>query len=223
MNWFWETLSFETQRGTNGEMRPINRARNCVVSELSKLSPGRKCHAHTRVSDNPAAPSVPALSGRAGPPAVIRRVSEIVIDPVNTASRLSLTHVTQKVLERVPAITHGYASSGIIFVVPTSKENACPDGVCAGRSFARTLTRRVSMSRASVGCERGVEATTRLRISAQKIWSGYRYAIAAIAKAVPLSIARFCTSEGDYGESYKPISNHVFSSRHEKFTPEAVC
>lgn len=223
MNWLWNFLSLKTECHTRSDMRAINGVRNRVATELSEFRPGGERYAHAAVGDDPTTSSVSALKGRGGPPAVIWRVPKVVVDPVDAASRRRFTHIPQKVLERVPAFAHPYTTSSIALVVPAARDHSAPDTVCARGSFARASTRRVPVCGAPAGRAFGVEATARLRIPTQEVWSGYSHIFSAVAAAIPLRVSRFRTREGGNGETYKPVSNHVFSSRHVKFTPGVVC
>ena len=158
---------------------------------------------------------VVGLLSRVSPPAVIRRVVPVYINPVNGVVGWAFAHVGKETVKGDPSSAHGNAATAVVsplvvLLVGATGLHVSPAVVRSGSVTAVGMTVR----EASCDSAFDVEATAGNGLAGRKAASADRHFFPAVAFAVPVG-SRLGRISGNDNPSSKSLLGKVLKSAHD--------
>lgn len=150
------------------------------------------------------------------PTAVVRKISEVVICPLQGQPWWRLAHVSKEVLKRAPTLASSDSASAVVRIgrtikVRTTLKHIAPSSVCW-----RSVMTMFAVQSLGALC---VQAFARFRLAGAEVATRYNATLAAVTLAEPID-AFGAKSDAQNGQSTEPFAGYILESGHRGFSYE---
>jgi hypothetical protein len=196
----------------------IKASRNRGMGDSAPIHPCRYAKSFTINGQDAIVATITRLLFRRSPIAVFRRIGTIVISSFKSHARRPVSHICQKVFERIqPTVTNEDFASTIasicrIILIKTSRFHASPRKIC----WRNVVSSSVVVPSVSLSQFLGKKTTATCSASTFKRGGNDRFLVAAVTSAFPKSSLLFCSqklydgppSKAKPGEILKIMRSH---------------